>query len=87
MQPAATQRPGAGLGVLPVAGHHAVAPDQHLADRARGQRPVVLVGDPDLDHELRAADRAQPLAVARVAGIGVRALVSAVMHIGLSPWP
>src|SRR5919106_449367 len=75
VQPAAAQRRGARFGVAPIPAHHAVAAHQDLADLARGERPIVLVRDHDLDHRLRRADRGEALRVAGVRDIGMRPLV------------
>ena len=50
-----------GLRGAPVAGHHGVAANEHLADLAGGQRPAFAIADPHLDQHLRNADRGDAL--------------------------
>ena len=68
VQPAAPQRLGGGLGLVPVAGHHHVAPDHDLADLAGRELAVVVVDDADLDVGAGDADALQASAGRRRRG-------------------
>jgi hypothetical protein len=56
---AAAQRLRRGSRVAPVAAHHRIAANQHLAGSSRRQRGVVGPGDDHLDHRLRGAHRGE----------------------------
>src|SRR6266568_1237544 len=74
MQPAAAQSLGVGRRIFPIAFHDAVAAGHDLADLA-GRHFVVIVVDHTDEHAgARHAARAEPLAPARIAGIGMETL-------------
>ena len=87
VQPAAAQRLGGGLGLVPVAGHHHVAPDQDLADLAGGELAVVVVDDADLDAGAGDADALQRSRQRGWSRSAWSCFDSAVIVIGVSPWP
>ena len=71
VQPASPQRLGGGIGLVPVASHDHVAPDDHLADLVDGEFAAIVVDDADLDVGAGETDALQAFPPPRVVPVGV----------------
>src|SRR5258708_7111204 len=74
MKPAAGERPGGSVLVVPIPRHDDVAARQDLAALADDDVAILGVDDADLDIGTGDADRSQPLRPARMRAVGMHRL-------------